>query len=128
MEAGIDCSLLPALTVSEANPGLVHELWRLLELLPYTARYRCYGVLASKMDENLSPELAMAKALTTDATKRMLRRLSKDNTKQYGPPPRQDLALQPGHRLRDHPQPGAGLRQHDRAHRRHAQVRLAHEL
>ena len=84
VEAGIDCSLLPALTVSEANPGLVHELWRLLELLPYTARYRCYGVLASKMDENLSPELAMAKALTTDATKRMLRRLSKDNTKQYG--------------------------------------------
>ena len=84
VEACIDCSLLPALTVSEANPGLVHELWRLLELLPYTARYRCYGVLASKMDENPSPELAMAKALTADATKRMLRRLSKDNTKQYG--------------------------------------------
>ena len=84
VEACIDSSLLPALTVSEANPGLVHELWRLLDLLPYTARYRCYGVLASKMDEKSSPELAMVKALTADATKRMLRRLSKDNTKQYG--------------------------------------------
>ena len=68
------------------RPGMRHcaachglQPWAASLLFP-----RVPGVLASKMDENTSPELAMAKALTADATKRMLRRLSKDNTKQYG--------------------------------------------
>ena len=43
----IDCSLLPAITTTPANPGLVHELWRLLELLP-TRRATAYGVLRNR--------------------------------------------------------------------------------
>ena len=81
----IDAAILPALTVSSANPGLVHELWHLLEKRPYTARYRSYGVLHSKLkDADAHPELAMARAKTEEDTKRMMRRLSKENTKQYG--------------------------------------------
>ena len=85
IDACIDLSILPALTVSSANPGLVHELWRLLEKRPYTARYRSYGVLHNKLKElEAHPELAMARARTADDTKKMMRRLSKENTKQYG--------------------------------------------
>ena len=85
IDACIDLSILPALTVSSANPGLVHELWRLLEKRPYTARYRSYGVLHNKLKElEAHPELAMARAKTADDTKKMMRRLSKENTKQYG--------------------------------------------
>ena len=36
------------------------------------------------MDEGTVAELALAKAKTADETKRMMRRLSKENTKQYG--------------------------------------------
>ena len=84
VEACIDCSLPPALTVSEANPGLVHELWRLLELLPYDGALPLLRRARLQDGRAPSPELPITKALTADATKRMLRRLSKDNTKQYG--------------------------------------------
>ena len=78
IDACIDLSILPALTVSSANPGLVHELWRLLEKRPYTARSRSYGVLHNKLKElEAHPELAMARAKTADDTKKMMRRLSK---------------------------------------------------
>ena len=84
IDACVDGAILPALTLVSPNPGLVHELWRLLEKRPYTARYRSYGVLHAKMREDATPELAMARARTSDETKRMMRRLSKENTKQYG--------------------------------------------
>lgn len=80
----IDAALLPALTLSTPNPGLVHELWLLLEVRPYTSRYRSYGVLHARMKDEAWPELYACRAKTADDTKRMMRRLSKENTKQYG--------------------------------------------
>lgn len=82
----IDASILPGLTVGTPNPGLGHELWRLIEKRPYTSRYRSYGILHARLKDeaNAHPELAMARAKTADETKRMMRRLSKENTRQYG--------------------------------------------
>jgi len=84
VDACVESSILPALTLSVPNPGLVHELWKLLEAQPYTTRYRLYGVLHEKMKGESSPELAVARARTADETKRMMRRLSKENTKMHG--------------------------------------------
>ena len=84
IDACIDAAVLPALTVSGPNPGLGHELWALLEVLPggYTSRYRAYGALFSHMKDESTPLLSLARAKTSDETKRMMRRLSKENTKQ----------------------------------------------
>ena len=84
VEGCVQEALLPALVCSGTNPGLVHELWKLLESLPYTARYKAYGVMHARLAEGSVPELAKARATTADDTKRMMRRLSKENTKQYG--------------------------------------------
>ena len=42
-------------------------------------------MLKSSLDAGIVPELARVKAVTADETKRMMRRLSKENTKQYAP-------------------------------------------
>ena len=52
--------------------------------MPYTSRYRAYGALSQRMKDDSSPELTLARMRTADETKRMMRRLSKENTKQYG--------------------------------------------
>ena len=84
INACVDDAILPALALCSSNPGLVHELWKLLEQQPYTTRYCRYGVLHERMKGESSPELAVARARTADETKRMMRRLSKENTKMYG--------------------------------------------
>lgn len=63
IETIIDCALLPATTLIPANPGLVYELWRLFELLPYTSRYRAYGVLSRRLKEDIFPELTLVRSL-----------------------------------------------------------------
>ena len=61
------------------------------------------------------PELALAKALTADETKRMMRRLSKENTKQYGRHLGKITHCNPGVVFDTILEPDAGLRQPDRA-------------
>ena len=41
-EEVVSGSLLPALTMIPANVGLAHEIWSVLECLPYTTRFRLY--------------------------------------------------------------------------------------
>lgn len=61
IDTSLDCALLPANSMTQANPGLVRELWRVLELLPYTSRYRAYGALSTRLKEDTSPELTLVR-------------------------------------------------------------------
>ena len=94
VDAVLDCALLPAITCTSANPGLVSEVWQLLELLPYTSRYRAYGALSSRLKEDTSPELTMVHATPPPPALRRRRPscfLSADlprPTPHFVPPPR----------------------------------------
>ena len=82
----IDASILPGLTVGTPNPGLGHELWRLIEKRPHTALPLVRHPPCSTQGRGQrSPRARYGPcARTADETKRMMRRLSKENTRQYG--------------------------------------------
>ena len=76
-------SLMPGLTLIPANPGVSAELWGILELLNYTARFEIYGGM--KTDGLVkTPELVLAKARTNDRAKKVTQRISNDTFKQQG--------------------------------------------
>ncbi|KAJ3129193.1 THO complex subunit 2 [Nowakowskiella sp. JEL0407] len=74
--------MFPAISQIYANPGLNQELWSLIKLFPYQARYALYGEW--KHDTYKIPEVALAGAACRADTRFIMRRLSKDNVKQYG--------------------------------------------
>jgi len=85
-------------------------MWKLLEKRPYTSRYRSYGVLHARLkDDSSHPELVKARANTADLTKKMMRRLSKENTKQYGRHLPATCLLPPSCRPAQHCPPGTCL-------------------
>ena len=76
-------ALMPGLTLITANPGVSAELWGILELLDYTARFEIYGDM--KTDGLVkTPELVLAKARTNDRAKKVTQRISNDTFKQQG--------------------------------------------
>lgn len=75
--------LLPALSQLHANPGIAYELWRLLELYPYQTRYGLYGEWKESLYK-MYPEMKVKKVDTEKESKGILRRISKDNVKQFG--------------------------------------------
>ena len=79
----IKTALMPGLTLITANPGVSAELWGILELLDYTARFEIYGDM--KTDGLVkTPELVLAKAKTNDRAKKVTQRISNDTFKQQG--------------------------------------------
>ncbi|PWZ01853.1 hypothetical protein BCV70DRAFT_150056, partial [Testicularia cyperi] len=74
--------LLPALSLSPSNSGVLAEIWVLVRMLPYEQRFSLYGQW--KTDLYQMPELRAAQAETEKEAKGILKRISKDNVKQSG--------------------------------------------
>ncbi|KFM75173.1 THO complex subunit 2, partial [Stegodyphus mimosarum] len=79
----IDQSLLPSLSLLECNCCMAEELWSLLKLFSYQARYMFY--FQWKTTANVShPPLIKVKADTLKRLKYIMKRLNKDNVKPSG--------------------------------------------
>ncbi|EPQ27722.1 uncharacterized protein PFL1_04859 [Pseudozyma flocculosa PF-1] len=74
--------LLPALSLSPSNLGLVGEVWMVVRTLPYQDRFGLYGQW--KNDLYRIPELRAVQAETEKEAKGILKRISKDNVKLSG--------------------------------------------
>ena len=75
-------TLLPALTMTAGNSGLVSEVWVVLRQLPYTERYNLYGEWKYSLYRR--PELRARQAETEKEAKGILKRISSDNVKMSG--------------------------------------------
>lgn len=82
VESALGNCLLPSLQLIPANPAIGQEIWEVLSLLPYETRYRLYGEW-EKEDERL-PVVLGARQLARLETRRILKRLAKENLKQKG--------------------------------------------
>lgn len=81
--------VLPPMALCSAHVGLACELWGVLERLPAVQRFGLYGqwrsVIYDCQDTGLGlVEVAMAKTLAINDTRRVMRRLAKENVKQLG--------------------------------------------
>ncbi|BBM99302.1 THO complex subunit 2 [Marchantia polymorpha subsp. ruderalis] len=82
VEEALGSCLLPSLQLLPANPAVGIEIWDVMSLLPYEARYRLYGEW-EKEDERIPMVLAARQTAKLD-TRRILKRLAKENLKQLG--------------------------------------------
>ncbi|KAI3700101.1 hypothetical protein L2E82_44717 [Cichorium intybus] len=82
LEEALGACLLPSLQLIPANPAVGQEIWAVLSLLPYEARYRLYGEW--EKDDECSPMVLSAKQTAKLDTRRILKRLAKENLKQLG--------------------------------------------
>ncbi|KAK9350976.1 transcription factor/nuclear export subunit protein 2-domain-containing protein [Lipomyces doorenjongii] len=73
--------LLPAISLFDPNPGVMHELAGLLFHYDYPVRYSVYGEWYTVLLKN-QPELRVAAAKAEKETKNILKRLSKTNTRE----------------------------------------------
>ena len=90
-EEAMGSSLIPALGLLHANPGAAFEIWSVLELLPVTTRFRLYNDWKSSFErdpgsalETRRPQFAAAKKVAEQDTMKVMRRLSKENVKEFG--------------------------------------------
>ncbi|KAK2995185.1 hypothetical protein RJ640_005775 [Escallonia rubra] len=113
IEEALGTCLLPSLQLIPANPAVGQEIWDVLSLLPYEVRYRLYGewekdderipmVLSAKQTAKVEkcnfricfrlhcPDFCffgynlLGRALSQLDTRRILKRLAKENLKQLG--------------------------------------------
>ncbi|KAL8105802.1 THO complex subunit 2 isoform X3 [Apium graveolens] len=82
IEEALGSCLLPSLQMIPANPAVGQEIWEVLNLLPYEARYRLYGEW--EKDDEGTPMVLSAKQTAKLDTRRILKRLAKENLKQLG--------------------------------------------
>ena len=85
----IEISLLPGLTVSERNPAISRQLWRVISKLPFQLRYTLYdkwrgGGLAKDGLGLKSNQVVMAETEALFGCKYHLKRLAKDNVSAVG--------------------------------------------
>ncbi|XP_010556226.1 PREDICTED: THO complex subunit 2 [Tarenaya hassleriana] len=82
VEEALGTCLLPSLQLVPANPAVGNEIWEVMCLLPYEARYRLYGEW--EKDDERNPLLLAARQVSKLDTRRILKRLAKENLKQLG--------------------------------------------
>jgi len=70
--------LVPAISLTEGNQGVVSEIWKLLECFSTETRYSLYGEWTSVTSKRI-PELKNAIAATERKTRDLLKRISKTN-------------------------------------------------
>ncbi|CAL9126100.1 unnamed protein product [Musa textilis] len=80
VEEALGACLLPSLQLVPANPAVGQEIWDVLSMLPYEARYRLYGEWEKEDEQN--PMLQAARQIAKLDTRRILKRLAKENLKQ----------------------------------------------
>ncbi|KAK9463076.1 transcription factor/nuclear export subunit protein 2-domain-containing protein [Lipomyces oligophaga] len=73
--------MLPSLSLIEANPGVMHEVWLVLEHYDHIQRYSLYGEWSNVLLKNI-PELRVASTKAEKETKNILKRLSKTNVRE----------------------------------------------
>ncbi|KAL1392345.1 tho2 protein [Phyllosticta capitalensis] len=73
--------IVPALSLTKSNPGVVNEVWDLLKLYPTATRYNIYAEWYTGQTSRLE-DMKSAFAQSTAETKDVLKRISKTNTKQ----------------------------------------------
>ena len=76
--------MLPALSLSTANAALSFELWSLLELFPYPDRYGIYYTWKTQVYDEGKPEVKYARTMAIQDIRKVMRRLAKENVKQFG--------------------------------------------
>ncbi|WCJ33658.1 THO complex subunit 2 [Euphorbia peplus] len=82
VEDALGSCLLPSLQLIPANPAVGQEIWELMSLLPYEVRYRLYGEW--EKDDEHNPMVLVARQTAKLDTRRILKRLAKENLKQLG--------------------------------------------
>ncbi|RZC63684.1 hypothetical protein C5167_025452 [Papaver somniferum] len=82
VEDALGTCILPSLQLIPANPAVGQEIWDLMCLLTYEARYHLYGEW-EKENERIPMVLAARQTAKLD-TRRILKRLAKENLKQLG--------------------------------------------
>ncbi|KAM3353633.1 hypothetical protein ACQJBY_024659 [Aegilops geniculata] len=82
IEEALGSCLLPSLQLIPANPAVDMEIWGVLSLLPYEVRYRLYGEWEKDAEQN--PIVLAARQTAKLDTRRLLKRLAKENLKQLG--------------------------------------------
>ncbi|XP_073103404.1 THO complex subunit 2 isoform X2 [Elaeis guineensis] len=82
VEEALGKCVLPSLQLIPANPAVGQVVWDVLSLLPYEDRYRLYGEW-EKDDERI-PMVVAARQIAKLDTRRILKRLAKENLKQLG--------------------------------------------
>ncbi|KAL8162517.1 hypothetical protein V2J09_014006 [Rumex salicifolius] len=82
VEDALGSCLLPSVQLIPANPAVGQAIWQVMSLLPYEARYRLYGEW--EKDDERNPMILAAKQTAKLDTRRILKRLAKENLKQLG--------------------------------------------
>ncbi|KAJ9135684.1 hypothetical protein P3X46_032837 [Hevea brasiliensis] len=82
VEETLGTCLLPSLQLIPANPAVGQEIWEVMSLLPYEVRYRLYGEW--EKDDERNPMVLAARQTAKLDTRRILKRLAKENLKQLG--------------------------------------------
>ncbi|KAL9382224.1 hypothetical protein Peur_025259 [Populus x canadensis] len=82
VEEALGACLLPSLQLVPANPAVGQEIWEVMSLLPYEVRYRLYGEW--EKDDERNPVILAARQTAKLDTRRILKRLAKENLKQLG--------------------------------------------
>ncbi|KAE8705401.1 THO complex subunit 2 [Hibiscus syriacus] len=82
VEETLGACLLPSLQLVPANPAVGQEIWEVMNLLPYEVRYRLYGEW--EKDDERNPTILAARQTAKLDTRRILKRLAKENLKQLG--------------------------------------------
>ncbi|XP_047330287.1 THO complex subunit 2 isoform X2 [Impatiens glandulifera] len=82
IEEALGSCLLPSLQLVPANPAVGQVIWEVMNLLPYEARYRLYGEW--EKDDERTPMILVARQTAKLDTRRILKRLAKENLKQLG--------------------------------------------
>ncbi|PUZ53307.1 hypothetical protein GQ55_5G042600 [Panicum hallii var. hallii] len=82
IEEALGSCLFPSLQLIPANPAVDMEIWGILSLLPYEARYRLYGEWEKETEQN--PIVLAARQTAKLDTRRLLKRLAKENLKPLG--------------------------------------------
>ena len=75
--------LLPALVLTPSNPAVAYEIWELLKLFPYANRYAIYGYWRDELD-TATPAMLLARTTILGDVRKVMRRLTKENVRQYG--------------------------------------------
>ncbi|KAK3816703.1 MAG: transcription factor/nuclear export subunit protein 2-domain-containing protein [Linnemannia gamsii] len=74
---------LPTISLINSNPGMVNEVWQVLKSMRYETRFGLYGEWKSESPK-MYPELLVATAETEKEAKNVMRRINKEDVKQYG--------------------------------------------
>eukprot|EP00871_Galdieria_phlegrea_P005522 jgi/Galph1/5971/GphlegSOOS_G4556.1 len=75
--------LFPSMSCVKGNPALAVEVWRTLSRFSFDERYQIYDLLKLRISSEYN-HIKRANAWTSYETKRILRRLAKENVKQFG--------------------------------------------